>query len=316
MKRMEPAIKSFSLAVVSEYMKQKKINMDMEYQREFIWVEKQKSTLVESIFIGVVIQPVLFNINKKEEMEVLDGKQRLSSIQDYTENKFCAKVNGEKLWYSRVSGTLKNSGRRLTEEEREFFNSRTIFCVCYPGLNLEQQKEVFSRIQNGTKLSTGEKIEGYLNPTTIFLRKLLESLPKAYFSGNRKEGMVLMARLARLCSVMKPGKSMKSLFSILSTDSVMDWCREESIEEKYMIEIEKIICWMKNVELEKEQRLPKFLYLSHCIFCERKKLALLSEKQRNKRISSLSESIDKLLEHCTKYYSSAFLKRYSEFLAE
>lgn len=64
-----------------------------DYQREFVWSDKQKSLFIESLLIGLPI-PYLFvaDIDEEEDpytegnVEVIDGAQRIQTIYAYLNN--------------------------------------------------------------------------------------------------------------------------------------------------------------------------------------------------------------------------------------
>lgn len=65
------------------------VNFDVEYQRDYCWSLEDKQNLIDSIFKHVDIgKIVLVNRDILEPWEVLDGKQRLSTIRDFYEDKF------------------------------------------------------------------------------------------------------------------------------------------------------------------------------------------------------------------------------------
>ena len=58
-----------------------------QYQRDFVWEEKMQAKFVESIFMGVPIQPLFaFELDDDGNMELLDGVQRLSSLRAFVNN--------------------------------------------------------------------------------------------------------------------------------------------------------------------------------------------------------------------------------------
>ena len=66
-----------------------------DYQRDYVWSEEEKIKLIESIFdyveIGRIVLHEEFNPEKSVDtwcFEVIDGKQRLGAILDYTKNKY------------------------------------------------------------------------------------------------------------------------------------------------------------------------------------------------------------------------------------
>lgn len=57
------------------------------YQRNFIWPEKMQARFIESIFMGVPIQPLFaFELDEDGNLELLDGVQRLSSVKSFVDN--------------------------------------------------------------------------------------------------------------------------------------------------------------------------------------------------------------------------------------
>jgi len=78
------------------------VEMDTEYQRPLVWTIEEKRMLIESMFKNVDIGKFVFikreyNENPKvKSYEVLDGKQRLSTIMEYFEDRFTFK--GKKLY--------------------------------------------------------------------------------------------------------------------------------------------------------------------------------------------------------------------------
>lgn len=74
-------------------------------QRAFVWTIEQKRALIESIFIGrhiphcAIINIINPDDNSKDILQVIDGKQRLSTIFDFYLNKFSVVINGNEFYY-------------------------------------------------------------------------------------------------------------------------------------------------------------------------------------------------------------------------
>lgn len=65
------------------------IKLDPEFQREGnVWSPKQKSELIESILIGIPLPILYLKEDKKGNWILIDGRQRLSTIFDFMDNKF------------------------------------------------------------------------------------------------------------------------------------------------------------------------------------------------------------------------------------
>lgn len=66
-------------------------DFDPEYQRGLVWTKEQKQAFIKALMIGKAeIQPVFIRNPKKrrEGLEVLDGKQRLTTILEYVRGEF------------------------------------------------------------------------------------------------------------------------------------------------------------------------------------------------------------------------------------
>ena len=66
----------------------KKIILDSDFQREAVWDIFQKSELIESILMGLPLPIFYFNEDKKGRLIVIDGRQRLTALFEYLDNKF------------------------------------------------------------------------------------------------------------------------------------------------------------------------------------------------------------------------------------
>lgn len=68
------------------------VDMDVEYQREHVWKLSDKLSLIESIFNNIDIGKFVFiQRNEKSDgkyYEILDGKQRLTAITEFYEDRF------------------------------------------------------------------------------------------------------------------------------------------------------------------------------------------------------------------------------------
>lgn len=83
------------------------VDFDVEYQREHVWKLADKIALIDSIFNNIDIGMIVFvQLDYSHDIyyEVLDGKQRLSALRDFYEDRF--KYNG--YYYSELSRIDKN----------------------------------------------------------------------------------------------------------------------------------------------------------------------------------------------------------------
>ena len=113
------------------------LNLDPYYQRGLVWSEEQKVSLIDSIFKEVEIGRFLFidlgwqGIGK-ESYEVVDGKQRLSAIFDFIENKF--KYKG--LYYKDL----------CKSDVRRFNNLSIVWGTLHSSTTKDELLEIFVRL--------------------------------------------------------------------------------------------------------------------------------------------------------------------------
>lgn len=64
------------------------LDLTPPFQRELVWSTKQKSELIESIIMGIPIPVFYVKENSDGVYVVVDGKQRLTTLFEYIDNKF------------------------------------------------------------------------------------------------------------------------------------------------------------------------------------------------------------------------------------
>ena len=81
-----------------------------EYQRTLVWTLKQKQDYINNLFNGMAeIRPtiLLYYEDKKDIYEVLDGKQRLTTLFQFIDNEFALIVDGEEVHFNDLIDTDK-----------------------------------------------------------------------------------------------------------------------------------------------------------------------------------------------------------------
>tara|TARA_B110000208_G_scaffold188231_1_gene247520 strand:+ start:1521 stop:2576 length:1056 start_codon:yes stop_codon:yes gene_type:complete len=135
-----------------------KINLDPEYQRDVVWKQEQRSDVINSIYKNYPIGILLFNKDTKKTFTkiCMDGKQRLTSIKEFINNKFPFhnEDTNEYIYYS----IKKKDGRKMKPKEKNKFDDYTIVLQEYINLDYSTQCDMFSRIQNGTRMSEMQKL--------------------------------------------------------------------------------------------------------------------------------------------------------------
>lgn len=83
--------KMITIFQIEYWILSKKLNLSPEYQRNFVWDEKRKSALIESLLLRIPIPAFYLDEDKEGNKSVIDGMQRLSAIHSYMNNEFSLK---------------------------------------------------------------------------------------------------------------------------------------------------------------------------------------------------------------------------------
>lgn len=118
-----------------------------KYQRKFIWKKEMQSKFIESIFMGVPIQPLFaFELEEDGNLELLDGVQRLSSIKSFVDNKL---VLGNLEELNALNGfQFKDLG---TARKRKFLNTQLKLYIINENTDEGIRADIFRRINEGGK---------------------------------------------------------------------------------------------------------------------------------------------------------------------
>ncbi|MBR0410323.1 MAG: DUF262 domain-containing protein [Eubacterium sp.] len=69
----------------------RQLMLDVDFQRKSVWDPKQKRELIESILMGLPLPIIYLKQQNNATYAVVDGKQRLSTLFGFIDNKFCLK---------------------------------------------------------------------------------------------------------------------------------------------------------------------------------------------------------------------------------
>ena len=94
---------TWSILEIYQKVQNKKLVLDPDYQRNPIWKPDKKTAFIESLYMGILIPPIYVveipgeSVLDGATYEVVDGKQRLTTILDFIANKFF--LNSKALEY-------------------------------------------------------------------------------------------------------------------------------------------------------------------------------------------------------------------------
>lgn len=178
-----------------------KLTIQPEYQRNYIYASdggKREAAVIESILKGYPIGLIYFNKISENNLEVLDGQQRITSIGRFVTDKFAIKdENGMEQYFS---GMAKDKKDRILETKlliyecegtesqiKEWFKTINIAGVplkpqellnaVYSGPFVTLAKEEFSNSQNSNIQKWSAYVSGSANRQD-FLERALEWVSK------------------------------------------------------------------------------------------------------------------------------------------
>lgn len=124
------------------------VEVEIDYQREHVWKLKDKVDLIDSIFNNIDIGKLVFvqrDFGVKGKLyEILDGKQRLTALCEFYEDKF--KYKG--FYYS-----------ELSNQDRNKFESHSIAYGYLENPNKEAIFETFIKLNTCGKPMASKHIE-------------------------------------------------------------------------------------------------------------------------------------------------------------
>ena len=149
------------------------IDLTPDFQRlRGIWNPKRKSRLIESLLLKIPIPVFYVAADDQDNWSVVDGLQRMSTINDYVTGQFSLQRLEYLTQFNGVAhGELpRGMQRRISETE-------LVVNVIEPGTPEEVMLNVFLRINTGGMMLNGQEIRHAIHPGPVrdYLRNLAES---------------------------------------------------------------------------------------------------------------------------------------------
>lgn len=166
-----------SFALLYERLLYDEIEIQPDYQRkDRIWSDDKKSKLIESILMGLPLPIFYFGERKNDNWVVIDGLQRLTTVQDFMQNKFPLKLDASSSVATANNQYFKDFNRNNIRAIREFEITAYVIDIEDPRSN-KFITELFHRINTyGVKLSDQEiRSAIYFGPSVFYLKLLASS---------------------------------------------------------------------------------------------------------------------------------------------
>lgn len=151
-KRIEFFIVEYSVELLSDKMDRKEFEIP-PYQRKFTWEHERKSRFIESVVMGLPVPFLFFWEMSDGKLEVVDGSQRLRTIQQFLNGDLRL---GDLQVLSRLSGF---SFVDLPESRQRKIKNRSIRGIVLNEHADEQARfDMFERINTGSKVANPAEV--------------------------------------------------------------------------------------------------------------------------------------------------------------
>lgn len=132
------------------YLKQMFENGDLyvplEYQRNFIWSEKDKCFFIESVLMGLPIPFMFFSDTQDGRIEIVDGAQRTQTLIQFIQGDLI--LNGLEILTETNGFTFKDLDSAI---QKKFKNTNIRVVFLEEGTTEKTRQEIFKRINTGGK---------------------------------------------------------------------------------------------------------------------------------------------------------------------
>lgn len=155
---------TWSISEIYQKIKDKKLILDPDYQRNAIWNIEKQTAFIESIYMEIMIPPIYVveipgeDILEETKYEVVDGKQRLTAIIEFIRGSY--RLSERSLeYYSDIYGTKSFAEIRAEYPEKTSQMLSSILDIYVITANSPEftKYDIFARLNRGAeKLKVNE----------------------------------------------------------------------------------------------------------------------------------------------------------------
>lgn len=164
LKKTKIVKQTWSILEIFQKIKDSKLLLNPDYQRNVIWDKAKKTAFVESLFMGIIIPPVYVveipgdNILEENTYEVVDGKQRLSTINEFIKGTLVLQEKSLEYYLDWFAGkTFLSIRQEHLEMVNEMLSSVLDIYVITANSPEFTKYDIFSRLNKGAeKLKVNE----------------------------------------------------------------------------------------------------------------------------------------------------------------
>lgn len=176
--------KNYDLNQIQSFYERKKLNFDLDCQRGYVWTENQEQEMIDTLICGERVPEIHCISEQSSYLNIIDGKQRLTTILRFINNKIIWKKSKADINFSFYFGD--KTGIYFSELPKELQDSilgiEITFAV-YSNMTQKGIIKLFKKLNNGSKLTPFQKsIANNILLRTTFSKNLLNhpALQKLY----------------------------------------------------------------------------------------------------------------------------------------
>lgn len=153
------------------------------YQRNYVWKIEQASKLIESFLMGLPVPQIFLYVNDDDQLEVIDGQQRIMSVKYFMEGFFGEEIKGRRQVFklkglSEVSQYNGLTFNDLSPKDQRKIRNSTLRAIHIKQLKPSKRNDsvfhIFERLNTGGTQLKPQEIRNavYRGPIVEALRKL------------------------------------------------------------------------------------------------------------------------------------------------
>jgi hypothetical protein len=168
--------KNFSLREVVEQIHDHEIDLAPDFQRDYVWKERQKTRLIESILLGIPLPAFYFNQDSSGKYQIVDGVQRLSTIALFMDDRHVL-TRADLEYLQDLDGIVYT--KLDTAPFRRFRSTQIVVHIIEPQTPDELKYDIFNRVNTlGSPLSAQEIRHAMSKGKSRGFLKFLSELPE------------------------------------------------------------------------------------------------------------------------------------------
>jgi hypothetical protein len=172
-KHIRITTKNFSIREIYSQIVEGELDLAPDFQRSFVWNQRQQTRLIESILLGIPLPAFYFNQDNLGARQVIDGVQRLTTVRQFMSDALV--LDPLHLEYLSTLGAVTYSVLDPALRRR-FGGTQIVAHVIEPQTPDEVKYDIFNRVNTGGSPLTAQEIRHCMSKqrSREFLTRLVE----------------------------------------------------------------------------------------------------------------------------------------------